>query len=215
MTTITNNLTATRKCNASVVNKMFENAFFAYRRSEVSNSAMADAQFDAITDCIALLVKESRHAVKEAVRNAYEESVAAKRAEEERKAEEQRKAEEEKAQAAATEYPTDDRMFQLQLKMTRYYDGEEIVYGQTGYNDRNYKTLQGATRSAKKWLKKNDNPKVVRIEKGKYNPRYRDYEKHYFAEDGHEFTYEEEFEFWHVDGVRIVDRVTQKVLWEA
>lgn len=114
-----------------------------------------------------------------------------------------------------TEYPTDDRMFQLQLKMTRYYDGEEIVYGQTGYNDRNYKTLQGAIRSAKKWMKKNDHPKVARIEKGKYNPMYRDYEKHYFAEDGHEFTYDEEFEIWHVDGVRIVDRVTQKVLWEA
>lgn len=83
MTTITNNLTATRKCNASVVNEMFENAFFAYRRAEVSNSLQADAQFEAIAECIAMLVKESKQAVRNAVINAYEESVAEQKVEDE------------------------------------------------------------------------------------------------------------------------------------
>jgi hypothetical protein len=208
MTTITNNLTATRKCNASVIDRMFENAFFAYRRSEVSNSLQADAQFGAIVECIAMLVKESKQAVRNAVINAYEESVAAQKAEEERKAEEQRKQAEAKA-----DYPTDDRMFQLQTSMTRYYDDTHMDYGHD--RTRNYKTIESAIRSAKKELKRNDLPKAVRSYHEQYGPRQCDYHIHSFAEDGHEFSYEEEHEFWHIDGVRIVDRLTQKVLWES
>ena len=208
MTTITNNLTATRKCNASVVNKMFENAFFAYRRSEVSNSLQADAQFEAIAECIAMLVKESKQAVRNAVINAYEESVAAQKAEEERKAEEQRKQAE-----AKTDYPTDDRMFQLQGEYTRYFDGLHSGFGDD--KRRNFKTIESAIRTAKKILKRNDLPKVVRSYEEQYGPRPCDYRTHSFGEDGHEFTYGEEYAYWHVDALRIVNRVTGKVLWES
>ena len=206
MTTITNNLTATRKCNASVVNKMFENAFFAYRRAEVANSLQADAQFEAIAECIAMLVKESKQAVRNAVINAYEESVAEQKAEEERKAEEQRK-------QAEIDYPNDDRMFQLQGEYTRYFDGFHSGFGDD--KRRNFKTIESAIRAAKKALKMNDLPKVVRSYKEQYGPRHYDYRTHSFGEDGHEFTYGEEYSYWHADALRIVNRVTGKVLWES
>ena len=113
----------------------------------------------------------------------------------------------------ATEYPTDDRMFQLQTSVTRYYDGFHSDYDHD--HTRNYKTLKSAIRTAKKELKKNDSMKVVRCEREVYGPRTCDSRLHFYAEDGHEFAYGEDYEVWHIDGVRIIDRVTKKVLWEA
>lgn len=116
----------------------------------------------------------------------------------------------------AVEYPKDDRMFQLQMESTRYYDGSKGTYTNGNGNNRNYKTLKSAIRSAKKELKRNSLQKVVRCEEEVRGPRPCDIKHHYFAEDGHEFTSEEygTYGFWHVDGVRIVDRITQKVIWE-
>jgi hypothetical protein len=112
---------------------------------------------------------------------------------------------------------TNDRNYQLQGSYTRYYDGRRIGFGTIeGPNKRrNYKTLESAIRAAKKELRNNDHPKVVRCEHEYYGPRSCDYHLHSYAEDGHEFTYGEDYEFWHVDALRIVDRETQKVLWES
>lgn len=112
-----------------------------------------------------------------------------------------------------TEYPTDDRMFQLQTSVTRYHDGFHSDYDHD--HTRNYKTLKSAMRTAKKMLKDNDLPKVMRCEREVYGPRTCDSRLHFYAEDGHEFTYKEDYAVWHIDGVRIIDRVTKKVLWEA
>lgn len=116
----------------------------------------------------------------------------------------------------AVEYPKDDRMFQLQVESTRYHDGFKGTYTNGNGNNRNYKTLKSAIRSAKKELKRNSLQKVVRTEDEVCGPRPCDIKHHYFAEDGHEFTSEEygTYGFWHIDGVRIVDRITQKVIWE-
>ncbi len=114
-----------------------------------------------------------------------------------------------------------DRNYQLQGCYTRYYDGLHVGYdcdsSYTPSKRRNFSTMEKALRAAKKELKRNELPKVVRVKK------YRKQSSNgitvdcsrYYAEDGHEFTYDEEFEFWHTDGLRIVDRETQEVLWEA
>ena len=112
---------------------------------------------------------------------------------------------------------SNDRNYQLQGSYTRYYDGYhsgfDSEYGPS--KRRNFKTFESAVKAAKKELKRNERPAVVKAEKEQYGPRRSDYRWNFFAEDGHEFQYGEKYECWHVDGVRIVDRETQKVLWVA
>lgn len=106
-----------------------------------------------------------------------------------------------------------DRNFQLQGIYTRYYDGLHSVYGTD--HRRNFKTLEGAIKAAKKALKCNELPKVASVSYDR-NDFGRVIETHLFAEDGHELHWSKDKpQFWHVDHMRVVDRETQKVLWEA
>ena len=113
----------------------------------------------------------------------------------------------------------DERNYQLQGSYTRYYDGlhagRDSDYGPS--KRRNFKTLESAIKAAKAELKKNSLPKVVRCEEEHYTDELgrRQTMLHCFAEDGHEFHYGEDYEFWHIDSVFIVDRTTQKTIWEA
>lgn len=110
---------------------------------------------------------------------------------------------------------TNDRNFQLQGDYTRYRDGFT-----SGYNSdngpshaRNFKTLESAIRAAKKAFKDNALPKVVRLhEERDAHGRVTVFDV--FAEDGHKFERGEKHAFWHVNGMRIVDRETQNVIWE-
>lgn len=112
-----------------------------------------------------------------------------------------------------------DRNFQLQGSYTRYYDGLKAgfdsKYGPS--KRRNFSTLEKAIKAAKKELRENDLPKVARIEEYTYtDERGRKHESHRaYSEDGHEFEWGEDYSYWHVDALRIVDRVTQNVLWES
>ncbi len=114
---------------------------------------------------------------------------------------------------------SNDRNFQLQGSYTRYYDGKHAGYDSIdGPNKRrNFKTLESAIKTAHKSLMENNLPKVVRLEEEPYIDELgrRQRHLHCFAEDGHEFTYDEEYKFWHVDNMRIVDRETQRILWQA
>ena len=114
---------------------------------------------------------------------------------------------------------TNDRNYQLQGSYTRYYDSRHSGYdSECGPNKRrNFKTIESAIKAAKKEFKQNDLPKVVKVEEEPYIDKLgrRQLNLHCFAEDGHEFTYGEKYRFWHVDAMRIVDRETQKVLWQA
>ena len=111
------------------------------------------------------------------------------------------------------------RNFQLQGSYTRYYDGLKAGYGsQTGARKcRNYKTLEAAIKAANAELNNNELPKVAKIEIEDYIDVFgrKQREIHAFAEDGHEFSYSEEYEWWHVDAMRVVDRTTQNILWES
>lgn len=110
-----------------------------------------------------------------------------------------------------------DRNYQLQGSYTRYYDG---YVG--GYNSdfgpskrRNFATIESAIKAAKKELRRNEFPKVMRREEKK-DERGRVIESHNYDENGRELSWSKDKpQFWHVDAMRIVDRETQKVLWEA
>lgn len=109
-----------------------------------------------------------------------------------------------------------NRNFQLQGSYTRYYDGHHSGYdGKFGpCKQRNYTTLESAIKAAKKELKENELPKVVKVEIER-DSRGLITEFTKYAEDGHIFEYGEKCAFWHVDGMRIVDRITQKIIWES
>lgn len=111
---------------------------------------------------------------------------------------------------------SDERRYQLQGSYTRYKDGMRAGFDSDfgPCKRRNFKTIESAIKAAKKELKENELPKVVKtIEERDSRGRLVSFEL--FAEDGHKFEYEEKHSFWHVDGVRIVDRITGKVLWQA
>lgn len=111
----------------------------------------------------------------------------------------------------------EERNYQLQGSYTRYGDGKRIGYGSEygPFKTRNFKTLQNAMRAAKKELKRNDCTPIFRTEKEYYGKGRNDWHFNCYAADGRKIPYDEPSDSWHTDGVRIVDRVTQKVLWEA
>lgn len=103
-----------------------------------------------------------------------------------------------------------DKNYQLQLSATRYYDGLHCGYDNGEFSKmRNFKTFENAKKAAKKELKGNERPHIARYDKDNDHSRMYD-------ENGRELSWENDKpEFWHVDGVRIVDRETQRVLWEC
>lgn len=109
-----------------------------------------------------------------------------------------------------------DRNFQLQGSYTRYHDGYHAGYdSECGPSKRrNFKTFESAVKAANKAIKRNELPKVAKVYE-EFDNRGRHTVFDIFAEDGHKFAYGEKHEFWHVDGMRIVDRESQKVLWQA
>lgn len=112
-----------------------------------------------------------------------------------------------------------ERNYQLQGSYTRYYDGLCCGYdSEDGPNkSRNFKTLESAVRAAKKEIKKNELPKVIKCEEEPFIDEIgrKQRKLHFIGEDGHEFKYGEKYSVWHIDGIRIVDRITQKILWES
>lgn len=112
---------------------------------------------------------------------------------------------------------TNTRNYQLQGSYTRYMDGLH-----TGFDSnegpskrRNYSTLDRAIKAAKKELRENELPKVMRFEREVYGPGRLDFTTHLYGEDGQELHGSaRDYGFWHVDALRIVDRETQQVLWE-
>lgn len=110
---------------------------------------------------------------------------------------------------------TSNRNYQLQGSYTRYHDGLRIGYDTPRENkQRNFATMESAMRAAKKELKRNERTAIARIEEERDSRGIATLRACYAA-DGHLVTLDEPHDFWHVDGVRIVDRETQKVLWEA
>lgn len=110
------------------------------------------------------------------------------------------------------------RNFQLQGSYTRYEDGYHAGYDSVEgpSKRRNFATIESAIRAAKKELKRNECTAVVRSEREYYGPnKRRDYNFNMYAADGHLIPWEEPHAFWHTNGVRIVDRETQEVLWES
>ncbi len=97
------------------------------------------------------------------------------------------------------------RNYQLQGSYTRYYDKLHCGFdSDEGLNkSRNFKTLEAAIKAVKKEFKRNKLIKIAR----------KDGETIY-DENGNELEWSEECSFWHVDGIRIVDRKTQKILWQ-
>ena len=111
----------------------------------------------------------------------------------------------------------DSRKYQLQGSYTRYYDGNHAGFDSENSPSkrRNFKTFESAMKAAKKEFKNNELPAIVKRE-AKYDKRGRLIEAHNYAKDGRELSWSEDKpQYWHVDGVRIVDRITQKVLWES
>lgn len=110
-----------------------------------------------------------------------------------------------------------DRNYQLQGSYTRYEDGLHAGYASIEGPSklRNFATMESAMRAAKKELKANEYTAVVRHERRYYGDGVYDFDVVCIAVDGREISYDEPHSYWHTDGVRIVDRETQKVLWEA
>ena len=112
---------------------------------------------------------------------------------------------------------TNDRNFQLQGSYTRYYDGFHAGFdSEHGPSKRrNFKTLESAIKAAKREFKDNERPRIMRRE-AKYDKRGRLVECHNYDENGRELDgSEDKPQYWHTDSMRIVDRETQKVLWQA
>lgn len=112
---------------------------------------------------------------------------------------------------------SNDRNYQLQGSYTRYYDGYHAGFdSENGPSKRrNYKTIESAIKAAQKEFKKNEFPRVTRRE-AKYDERGRIIEAHDYDESGRELDwFKDRPQYWHTDGMRIVDRATQKVLWQA
>ena len=110
-----------------------------------------------------------------------------------------------------------DRNYQLQGSYTRYCDGYHSGFDSDfGPNKRrNFKTFESAVKAANKEFKRNDKPMIVRREEER-DARGVLIEAHNYDANGNELSWSKDKpEFWHVDGVRIVERTTQKVLWES
>ncbi len=111
---------------------------------------------------------------------------------------------------------TSNHNYQLQGSYTRYHDGlhagYDSIYGPS--KRRNFATMENALRAAKKELKRNNKPYAAT-----YVPTYDDRNlptfEEVYAADGTKLNLGDDYEWWHVDGLRIVDRETQRVLWEA
>jgi hypothetical protein len=104
--------------------------------------------------------------------------------------------------------------FQLQFRFVRTYDGEILDFEDSSH--RNYKTLASAIKSGTKNFNDNNSAQpVVRVEKYYKKDGWRMVEYlRYFAEDGHEFKYGEDYTTYRTQVARVVDRETQEVLWE-
>ena len=111
-----------------------------------------------------------------------------------------------------------DRNFQLQGSYTRYYDGLKAGYdSEFGPNKRrNFATMKSAIRAAQKELRANDKKKIMGFER-KTNDRGFEVLESIYDESGAriEWCHSDDYSWWHTDAVRIVDRETQKVLWES
>lgn len=109
---------------------------------------------------------------------------------------------------------TSTRNYQLQGSYTRYHDGYRAGFdsAEGPSKRRNYSTLDRAIKAAKKELRENELPKVMRIEKEVYGTGRPGYRLHFYGENGQELG--DDYSCWHVDALRIVDRETQQVLWE-
>jgi hypothetical protein len=104
--------------------------------------------------------------------------------------------------------------FQLQFRFVRTYDGKVIDFEDSKH--RNYKTLEGAIKAGTKNFNGNNSAQpVVRAEKYYKKDGWRRIECfRYFAEDGHEFKWGEDYTTIRTQVARVVDRETQEVLWE-
>lgn len=110
-----------------------------------------------------------------------------------------------------------DRNFQLQVACTSYETSQHYGYdAESPFVDRrrNYASMDNAIKAAKKEFRRNTYTKITRTHVER-DARGLATVFDCYADDGHLIEHGEKYSFVHIDSVRIVDRVTQTVLWES